>query len=61
MMEDEEWLAQKHSVFMTDAGLADFSERVGIKMDNAIELEEARNEAFNEFKGKKFQLHRLYK
>lgn len=61
MMKDEEWLAQKHSVFLSNAGLADFSERVSIKMDSEIELEEARNQAFNEFKGKKFQLHRLYK
>ena len=61
MMEDEDWLAQNHSVFLSDAGLADFSERVGIKMDNEIELEEARNQAFNELTGHKFKLYRLHK
>lgn len=59
MTEDEEWLEQQHGVFLSDAGLADFSERVSIKMDNEIELEQARNEAFNEFTGHKFQLYRL--
>lgn len=60
-MEDEEWLAQKHSIFLSDGGLEDYSERVSIKIDSNIDIEEAREQAYQEFLGKKFKLHRLYK
>jgi len=50
MDDDEKWLLEKYGVVLSDSMLESFAERVGIKMDNEMDVEDARSQTYQEMK-----------